>query len=101
MADLVIKRFLKDQVTGIPSGLPASYADLWTNYMDAGAAMIERRKGVTITSHSLGGSTNSGQITGDPRELCESFQEIIDEALGTTAPGAGHSFYYRSRWSRT
>lgn len=65
-----------------------SRAEVETAYQDAMRAQLARRTEVTITSASFDGGNSAGQIAGDPADVMEACEEILQEMDGVIKTGA-------------
>ena len=97
-ADSVVTRFLKDKVSGPPSGAGSDVLKLWPEYIICGNDMMSV---MTASSSSVEGQSFNSIKTGDARENCLAYQTAIDELMGTSTADTGSRFYYPSRMSRT
>jgi len=61
-------------------------------YYEAGLAYTARLQEVTITAHSLGGSSSSGVISGNPRELMIAAKAALNQ-LDDTADSSSYAVH--------
>ena len=65
-----------------------SRAEVEQAYRDAMRAQLARRTEVTITAASFDGGNSSGQIAGDPADVMEACEMILNEQDGVVSAGA-------------
>lgn len=76
-----------------------SRAEVETAYQEAMRAQLARRTEVTITSASFDGGNSSGQIAGDPADVMEACEEILQSMDGIVPVGATTHLNFSGRRS--
>lgn len=78
-----------------------SIGGIRTLWQAAGAALAERKQDVTITAVQFVDGSTSGEVRGDPGEICRAARQAIDEltqeAAGAQADGIGNPYINFSR----